>query len=220
MTTKEFEQACSDLRQRYRRHGLEQHDWEAVEVVQHPDGAYVTITRALPVPRPTSYRLHDEADEDEIIEVDDDDEALHVVSGSLTRALIHYDIILSPVYRMPILYIHVSDSLHRYPPTMTTLQEHLIPPQFRAQTDGGGVLGGVSVNVSTESALCATLETHGCVQVHPVTDAPVFFIHPCQTAEVMQASVGKRHVTPEEYLLIWIGAMGKCVGLNVPLALM
>jgi ubiquitin-like-conjugating enzyme ATG10 len=36
----------------------------------------------------------------------------------------------------------------------------------------------------------------------------------------MQASVGKRDVTPEEYLLIWIGALGKCVGLDVPFALM
>jgi ubiquitin-like-conjugating enzyme ATG10 len=36
----------------------------------------------------------------------------------------------------------------------------------------------------------------------------------------MEASVGKRNVTAEEYLMIWIGALGKCVGLNVPLALM
>jgi ubiquitin-like-conjugating enzyme ATG10 len=48
----------------------------------------------------------------------------------------------------------------------------------------------------------------------------VFFIHPCQTAEVMEASVGRKDVTPEEYLIMWIGALGKCVGLNVPLALM
>jgi ubiquitin-like-conjugating enzyme ATG10 len=36
----------------------------------------------------------------------------------------------------------------------------------------------------------------------------------------MEASVGKRNATAEEYLMIWIGALGNCVGLNVPLALM
>jgi ubiquitin-like-conjugating enzyme ATG10 len=36
----------------------------------------------------------------------------------------------------------------------------------------------------------------------------------------MEASVGKQDVTPEDYLIIWIGALGKCVGLNIPLALM
>jgi ubiquitin-like-conjugating enzyme ATG10 len=36
----------------------------------------------------------------------------------------------------------------------------------------------------------------------------------------MEASVGKRSVNAEEYLMIWIGALGKCVGLNVPLTLM
>jgi ubiquitin-like-conjugating enzyme ATG10 len=53
-----------------------------------------------------------------------------------------------------------------------------------------------------------------------MSNRPVFFIHPCQTTEVMEASVGKRDVTAAEYLLIWIGAMGKCVGLDIPLALM
>jgi ubiquitin-like-conjugating enzyme ATG10 len=57
------------------------------------------------------------------------------------------------------------------------------------------------------------------VQDHPVTNKPVYFIHPCQTAEVMQASVGDRPVDAAEYLMIWMGALGKCVGLNVPLAL-
>jgi hypothetical protein len=57
-------------------------------------------------------------------------------------------------------------------------------------------------------------------QDHPITNRPAFFIHPCQTAEVMQASIGDKAVTPEDYLIIWIGALGKCVGFNIPLALM
>jgi ubiquitin-like-conjugating enzyme ATG10 len=48
---------------------------------------------------------------------------------------------------------------------------------------------------------------------------PVFFIHPCRTAEVMEAIVGRRTVAAYDYLLLWIGAIGKSVGLNVPLTL-
>jgi hypothetical protein len=65
-------------------------------------------------------------------------------------------------------------------------------------------------------AICAELTAH---QDHPIESRPVFFIHPCRTAEVMEVSVGGRDVTAAEYLLLWIGAMGKCVGLDVPFAL-
>jgi ubiquitin-like-conjugating enzyme ATG10 len=54
---------------------------------------------------------------------------------------------------------------------------------------------------------------------HPATNRPVFFIHPCQTAEVMEAIAGGGRLTADEYLLLWLGAFGKCVGLDVPLAL-
>lgn len=56
-------------------------------------------------------------------------------------------------------------------------------------------------------------------QDHPLTNKPVFFIHPCQTAQVLEASVGARDMCAYDYLIMWIGAMGKCVGLNVPMAL-
>jgi ubiquitin-like-conjugating enzyme ATG10 len=36
----------------------------------------------------------------------------------------------------------------------------------------------------------------------------------------MEASKCKKDITAEEYLMVWIGALGKCVGLNIPLALM
>ena len=55
-------------------------------------------------------------------------------------------------------------------------------------------------------------------QDHPATNKPVFFIHPCQTAEVMEATVEDRVITAGAYMMVWIGALGKHVGLNVPLA--
>jgi ubiquitin-like-conjugating enzyme ATG10 len=35
----------------------------------------------------------------------------------------------------------------------------------------------------------------------------------------MKAVAGNRRLTADEYLVMWLGAFGKCVGLNVPLAL-
>jgi ubiquitin-like-conjugating enzyme ATG10 len=202
LTTKEFDQACIGLRQRYHQHGSSQGDWQSVEIVPSFDTTFLRITKELC--RGSKFRLDsieesqlDDIEHDEIHE--DDDEALHVVSGP--QPVIHYDVLLSPVYRVPVLYFSISDAHHRYPPTMDTLYEHLIPSQFKAQAENAGAVGGVTIND------------------HPATNRPVFFIHPCQTAEVMEASVGKRDTTAEEYLLIWIGALGKCVGLNVPLAL-
>lgn len=122
-------------------------------------------------------------------------------TSTTIRPIANYDIIVSPTYRVPVLYISISDNRHRYPATMNTLHEHLIPSEFRGQTDIVGVMGGITVTD------------------HPVTNNPVFFIHPCQTAEVIEASVAKKEITPMEYLMVWIGALGKCVGLNVPLAL-
>lgn len=56
-------------------------------------------------------------------------------------------------------------------------------------------------------------------QDHPVTNKPVFFIHPCRTAEVMEACFGGRNIASYDYLLMWIGTLGNCVGLNIPMGL-
>lgn len=49
-------------------------------------------------------------------------------------------------------------------------------------------------------------------QPHPVTDLPAFFIHPCQTKEAMEPfDCGVR-----DYLIVWLGLVGSCVGLWVP----
>ena len=132
-----------------------------------------------------------------IQEEEEDNEVLS--TPNIPVALIHYDILLSPTFRVPTLYFSVSDPLHRYPPTMSTLYTHIISPEYVDQTKDIGVLGGITI---TE---------------HPAENRPVFFVHPCRTAEVMEAVLGSRHVLPVEYLLMWIGAVGKCVGLDVPL---
>ncbi|KAF2441246.1 hypothetical protein P171DRAFT_92817 [Karstenula rhodostoma CBS 690.94] len=129
------------------------------------------------------------------IEDDDDDERLHSTANN--TPLIHYDVLLSSSYTVPVLYFYISDALHRYPPTMDTLYMHIIAPEYVDQTKDVGVLGGITITD------------------HPIFNRPVFFIHPCRTAEVIQASLGGRDISSFEYLLMWIGAMGKSVALDV-----
>ena len=54
---------------------------------------------------------------------------------------------------------------------------------------------------------------------NPVTNRPAFSIHPCRTAAVLEASLIAPDVTALEYLILWVGAMGKCVGLDMPVIL-
>ncbi|KAF1845854.1 uncharacterized protein K460DRAFT_282638 [Cucurbitaria berberidis CBS 394.84] len=197
LAASDFDEACNSLLGRYRRAGQKQEEWLSIETVYHYDMTYLSITKALP---DAVYIPKDSNDDDEVDEVEEDDEEV-IAKSSVPQAIINYDIVLSPTYQVPVLYISISDPQHRFPPTMATLYEHLIPLHFKTQTEHAGVIGGITVTD------------------HPATNRPVFFIHPCQTAGVIEASVGARDVTAEEYLMVWIGALGKCVGLNIPLAL-
>ena len=54
------------------------------------------------------------------------------------------------------------------------------------------------------------------IQNHPITDFPSFFVHPCNTADAMRELLSDRHVSAVEYLMIWLGLVGSCVGLHLP----
>lgn len=88
---------------------------------------------------------------------------------------------------------------------MDTLNAHVIPVQYREQTDSAGVMGGVTVGE------------------HPVTGRVGWYVHPCRTEEVMRVVVGGeekgKRLIGFEYLMVWIGAIGGCVGLDVPIEL-
>jgi ubiquitin-like-conjugating enzyme ATG10 len=49
-------------------------------------------------------------------------------------------------------------------------------------------------------------------QPHPITDVPAFFTHPCQTKEAME----NFDCQMANYLMVWLGLVGDCVGLWVP----
>lgn len=89
----------------------------------------------------------DSLHEEDILDEPHDPESLHP-SPSPPTPLIHYDIILSPTYRVPALYIHISDPQLRFPPTMNTLEKYVIAPAYAEQASAVGVLGGITICVS------------------------------------------------------------------------
>lgn len=53
---------------------------------------------------------------------------------------------------------------------------------------------------------------------HPVNSLPCFWVHPCNTAEAMSEILSSltHEVSPEQYLMIWLGLVGSAVGLTLP----
>ncbi|KAF2684689.1 hypothetical protein K458DRAFT_301858 [Lentithecium fluviatile CBS 122367] len=200
LTEAEFKTACTAFHNRFLQHQDSQQEWTSVDPLQSFNTRYLRITRPLQ-PNARDTPKSDDAEQESEVEESEDEEALPYTPAPAPEALINYDIILSPTYCVPTLYIHILDPLHRFPPTLDTLYQHLVPSPYASQTRDVGVLGGITITD------------------HPISNKPVFFIHPCRTAEVMEASASGRDLEPEAYLMLWIGAMGKCVGLDVPPAL-
>ncbi|KZM21125.1 uncharacterized protein EKO05_0008102 [Ascochyta rabiei] len=193
----DFDQACSAMLQKFQRHGHRQSEWAAVDRLCQHEATVLRITKALPL-HPSEPDASSETEERELAE--DDDEVAQTRTSP--AAAVHYDVVLSASYRVPVLYFTVVDAhQHRYPLTAETLHACVMPPACRAQAEHGGVLGGVTVTD------------------HPATNQPAFFVHPCRTAQVIEASASGRDLTAYGYLVLWMGALGQCVGLNVPMAL-
>ena len=54
---------------------------------------------------------------------------------------------------------------------------------------------------------------------HPILGLPWYFIHPCQTEQVMNNIFGcdKTKPSPASYILQWLSIYGQMVGLCLPL---
>ncbi|KAI2463674.1 hypothetical protein F4781DRAFT_437208 [Annulohypoxylon bovei var. microspora] len=108
---------------------------------------------------------------------------------------VKYEIHLHPTYRAPCLWF----SLHNLPATepafdIETVFRRLVPEQYKSSLRQMGPIGGISID-------------H-----HPITGLPSFFVHPCVLGDAM---VGF-DCSKEDYLMIWLGLVGGCVGLWVP----
>ncbi|WAO83697.1 Hypothetical protein NCS54_00089600 [Fusarium falciforme] len=109
--------------------------------------------------------------------------------------LVEYEIHLHPTYRVPCLWF----TLRNLPPdepafNIDTVFRRLVPDEYKAGLRALGAVGGISAD-------------H-----HPVTGVPSFFVHPCLLGD----AISKFECDRTNYLMIWIGLVGGCVGLWVP----
>lgn len=138
----EFEKACSTLLNRFELHAHSQTQWTAVESVSQNGTTFLRITKPLAL----HPEVADASENSEEAELDEDDDEVAMTAMS-NPVVVHYDILLSLSYRVPVLYFSISDSQHRYPPSLDTLYSYIIPPAFRAQTKHVGVIGGITMAV-------------------------------------------------------------------------
>ncbi|TVY45111.1 hypothetical protein LOCC1_G002598 [Lachnellula occidentalis] len=124
-----------------------------------------------------------------------DDGALPQYSLHSHQPYATYEVHLHPTYNMPTLWFTLHD-LPMSEPTfdLESVYRYLVPPEYKSRLRAAGFTGGISA------------------APHPVTDVPAFFIHPCQTKEAMESFDCKM----ANYLMIWLGLVGGCVGLWVP----
>lgn len=61
--------------------------------------------------------------------------------------IVEYNILLSPSYQVPVLYITIKDSNRAIPSTIETLYQYVVPEQFKAQVESIGVIGGITMTV-------------------------------------------------------------------------
>jgi len=157
------------------------------------------IDRALPATELEKVSKQDTPGSNEqAIDEDDDEIVIRPPPRAKSEALIFYDIVHSPSYQVPVLYITFTA---RALPTPAEMYDLLVPAAHRSAVDAVGVMGALSM---TE---------------HPITGCSAYFVHPCRTAEAMGAINGEVGLKPEQYLVRWIGLIGQSVGLNIPVEL-
>lgn len=52
-----------------------------------------------------------------------------------------------------------------------------------------------------------------------MTGLPSCFVHPCRTVEAMTMLGEGRKVTLDQYIHLWLGLVGGCVGLHIPISI-
>ncbi|KAK2611251.1 hypothetical protein N8I77_004611 [Diaporthe amygdali] len=124
-----------------------------------------------------------------------DSAAIHQVQRPPYFGYVTYEIHLHPTYRVPCLWF----SLHGLPAdeaafNIDTVFRRLVPDQYKHGLRKLGGIGGISAD-------------H-----HPLTGVPSFFVHPCLLGD----QLSNFDCSKENYLMVWLGLVGGCVGLWVP----
>ncbi|KEQ85052.1 hypothetical protein M438DRAFT_318162 [Aureobasidium pullulans EXF-150] len=180
LTEDEFVKACEDVQARL------------------PDSAlFAGEPPCLRITRRLASACVADADHQEQLETyveafeDDDEEAIVKQPQSETIVTVQYDVLLSPSYRVPVVYMTASPPL-----PVSHFFDLVVPHHFQDAMRETGVMGALSMTD------------------HPNTGMPAYFVHPCRTADTMCAT-GTAGVQIQDYMLVWLGIVGASVGLNV-----
>lgn len=146
-----------------------------------------------------------------------------------------YDIIYSPTYRVPVLYIHKPP-----PPAITPPDDDNNDDDDDNDNDNPDPFLTHLQNSSSSAVLLSLID-------HPTTGKPVYFIHPCRTqeaiAEILSSSSSSSSSTRRlgqngsgggeeeeeeergggeggmQWFMAWWGCIGNSAGLSVPMEL-
>ncbi|KAH0171524.1 hypothetical protein KCU67_g2131, partial [Aureobasidium melanogenum] len=155
------------------------------------DSACLRVTRRLAAALVVNADGQEHADSHFETPEDHDEEAIIKYSQNGSFVTVHHDILLSPSYRVPVVYMTASPPL-----PVSHFFDLVVPHHFRDAMRETGVMGALSMTD------------------HPLTGMPAYFVHPCRTADTMCATKsGDIHV--QDYMLLWLGIVGASVGLHV-----
>ncbi|KAB8070683.1 autophagy-related protein Atg10 [Aspergillus leporis] len=203
LTPEEFGCACRAFLDRIHVvNDIDRVGWSSTRLVQEATGPVLKISQST---RNASARHYDntlsrfvDIEEPQVEIYEDDPEALIRATDPPACLQIEYSIVLSATYQVPVLYFTLRRDNHPGPLGIDEVYQYLVPDQYRSELDNVGVMGGISFGY------------------HPQSGIPAFFVHPCNTADAMSQIAGRQHVTPEAYLIIWLGMVGNRLSLHLP----
>ncbi|KAL4812226.1 hypothetical protein BDW67DRAFT_129299 [Aspergillus spinulosporus] len=194
LTNDEFESGCRAFLHRVQATSRLPMPWSSVRY--QTNGQILKICQVLSPDHDCSARpVHTGDTPDLQLETwEEDSEALIRTSNS-SELQVDYDILLSPTYQVPVLYFvlrRADKSLG-----LDEVYHYLVPDQCRRTIRNMGIMGGISFGY------------------HPVFETPAFFVHPCNTADAMRDIASEHDISPEAYLIIWLGLVGSSVRLQL-----
>jgi len=116
------------------------------------DSACLRVTRRLPAALIINADGQDQVDSEVESPEDHDEEAITKYSQHGSFVTVHYDILLSPSYRVPVVYMTASPPL-----PVSHFFDLVVPHHFRDAMRDVGVMGALSMTVIVDSAKPAPL---------------------------------------------------------------
>jgi ubiquitin-like-conjugating enzyme ATG10 len=112
-----------------------------------PDSACLRITRRLAAASDVNAGIEEYVDSHLETPEDHDEEAIVRNSQADSFVIVHYDILLSPSYRVPVVYMTASP-----PVSLSQFFDLVVPHHFRDAIRDVGVMGALSMTVIVEPA--------------------------------------------------------------------